>query len=145
MKKVLLALALGFVAMVFSGSASAVSSLTVDSKATLSDSKTSVVATGTIVCPTGFFANVTVAVVQSSGQTDTHGFSSDDFICSGQVQSWSVVVNVFIGESYKNGPATALFSATSCSADPSIPPDDEDDEIFCTTMPTSVEGIKIQK
>ena len=145
MTKVFLASALGFVALLFAGTALAVSSLTIDGKATLSDSKTSVVATGTIVCPVGFFANVNVTVVQSSGQADTHGFGTDDFICSGQVQSWAVLVNVFIGEAYKPGPAIALFSANSCSGDPTIPPDPDEDPIFCTFIPTSVEGIKIHK
>jgi hypothetical protein len=145
MIKVFLALAAGLAAVAIVGSALAVSSLSLDDKATLSDSKTSVTATGTIVCPVGFFATVNVTVVQSSGQADTHGFGSDDFTCSGQVQTWSVVVNVFIGEAYKSGPAIGLFSASSCTGDPSIPPDDEDDPVVCTAFPASVQGIKIQK
>ena len=109
------------------GTASAaVSSLTLNSKATLSASKTSAVATGTIVCPSGTEARVTVVITQTSGRTETAAQGTTEVTCTGQVQSWSVTSNVVIGSAFKAGPATALFNA--CDT---------------TCYPTQTKGIKL--
>jgi hypothetical protein len=130
---------LGLVAILFfaaNGPALAdVSSLTLNSKVYLSDSKTSATATGTIVCPIGNSVDVTVVVVQSSGQVDGAATGSDTVICTGQVQDYSVTVPVAIGSSLKKGPAVAVFSAF----DEGDPNDFTDDSSF----PTQTQGVKI--
>jgi hypothetical protein len=89
-------------------------SLTIDPKASLSGSKTAVTVTGTIVCDAGDTGSVTVIVQQSSGKTDAVGTgTTGDFSCTGQVQNWSAVVNVLLGTNFKNGPALALFGAST--------------------------------
>ena len=87
------------------------SSLTLDSKARLSASKTSAVATGTIVCTAGNEVEVVVVITQTSGRTETAGQGRQTLTCTGAVQTWAVTTNVVIGTAFKPGPANALFAA----------------------------------
>lgn len=90
-----------------------VASITLDPKADLSDTKISVVATGTIVCDAGMSVDITVIIIQSSGKTDSTGTGIGTEACTGQVQTWSATVNVLLGTGFKHGPAVALFGATT--------------------------------
>lgn len=137
MKRILSSL--GLVAILFfavNGTAlGAVSSLSLDSKAYLSDSKTSAVATGTVICTAGNSADITVVVVQSSGKVDGAASGTQTVLCSGLVQAYSVTVHVAVGSSLKKGPAVAVFSAVD-QGDPNVPGDE-------TSFPTQTAGIKI--
>jgi hypothetical protein len=107
---------------VMSGTASAsVSSLTLDSKAQLSSSKTSAVATGTIVCTAGDSVDVTVAILQSSGKVSALSQGDATITCSGQVQAWAVTTNVITGSGLKDGPANAVSTAFDSTDGTSFP------------------------
>ena len=110
------ALALGFV----STASASVTSFTVDD-ATISASKTEVTVSGTIVCTDGDTASVTAYIFQSSGKVDaTAAAVGPDFVCTGTVQAWSVVLPVLIGTSLKPGPANWLAGASDSTDSTSI-------------------------
>src|SRR5712691_711732 len=80
-----------------SGTASAsVSSLTLDSKAQLSATKTQAVATGTIVCNAGDSVDISVIIQQSSGKVDAASTGDATVTCTGQVQAWAVTTSVVL-------------------------------------------------
>jgi hypothetical protein len=106
-----------------------VSSLTLDSKAQLSATKTQATATGTVVCTAGDSVDITVVILQSSGQVDAASQGTATITCTGQVQAWAVTTDVVIGSSFKKGPATAIFAAT-----------DTTDNTF---FPTQTQGLKL--
>jgi hypothetical protein len=122
----LVALVLTLTLALHGTASAAVMSLTLAAKAQLSASKTSAVATGTIVCPEGSTAKVTVVITQTSGRTETASQGTTEVTCTGAVQTWAVTSNVVIGAAFKAGPATALFNA----CDP-------------TCYPTQTKGIKL--
>lgn len=110
-----------------------ITSLTLDSKADLSASKSSVVVTGTIICSPDMMttedADISVVVTQASGQVEVAGSGETTVDCSGTVQVWSATVNVVTGPAFKHGPAVAIFSAFDSSGD---------------DFPTQTKGLKIQ-
>lgn len=112
------------------GTASAsVSSLTLNAKADLSASQTSAVATGTIICTSGDSVDVQVVIIQSSGKVDNAGAGDATVTCTGQVQTWAVVVNSVTAPTFKHGPANAILSAF--------------DSTDNTSFPTQAQGIKL--
>ena len=119
---IVLAGAIAVLASVSGGTASAsVASLTLDSKAQLSATKTQAAATGTIVCTAGDSIDVTVAILQSSGKTSALAQGTATITCSGQVQAWAVTTSVIVGSSLKNGPANAVFTAFDSTDGTSFP------------------------
>jgi hypothetical protein len=119
MKKLIVAfVAVVVAAGVFaSGAGAFISNLTLDSQASLGATKTSVVATGTVICSSGDDVDVSVVIIQSSGKVDAAGSGFGTFTCTGTLQTYSVVVNLIVGTQFKNGPATALFGAFDTSGD----------------------------
>jgi hypothetical protein len=132
MKKLILTLAAVVMAtgLFASGAHAFISGLTLDAKASLDATKTSVVATGTVVCSSGDDVDVSVVIVQSSGKVNAAGTGFGTFTCTGTLQTYSVVVNLIVGTQFKNGPATALFGAFDSSGD--------------STM-TFTQGVHLQK
>ncbi len=107
----LVALVLTLTLALHGTASAAVSSLTLDAKARLL-SKTSAVATGTIVCPLGNEATVRVVITQASGRTESAGQGETTITCTGAVKTWAVTTNVVIGTAFKSGPAIAIFNAS---------------------------------
>jgi hypothetical protein len=101
-------------AMATAGTALAsVSSASADGTALLSASKIDATVTGTTVCTTGDTFSVSVIIQQTSGQTNTVGQgTAAGGTCTGTVQAWSVTASVFVGTSYKHGPASVLFEVS---------------------------------
>ena len=113
-----------------SGAQAFISSLTLDSQASMSPTKTSVVATGTVICSSGDDVDVVVAILQSSGKVDAVGQGFGTFTCTGTLQTYSVVVDLIAGTQFKNGPAIALFAASDTSGG---------------SWPTTTQGIHLKK
>ena len=126
-------IALAFSVSIFGTASAFVSSLTLDGKADLSASKTSVVVTGTIICSPDPAvtddASISVVITQASGNVEVAGSGSTSVDCTGTVQTWSATVNVVTAPAFKHGPAVAIFSAFDTSGD---------------SFPTQTQGLKIQ-
>jgi hypothetical protein len=119
------------VMLALTGTASASTSLlNLDSRAILSDTKTSGIATGSIVCTAGNEVSISVVLLQSSGKVDTAAQGFQTLTCTGAVQTFAVTTDVVLGNPLlKKGPATTIFSAS--------------DSTDGTSFPTQVQGVKI--
>lgn len=87
-----------------------VDSISAETSGKLSDTRISVVVTGTVVCSDGNEVEVAANVVQTSGGTNTVAAGSTMIVCTGQVQTWSLSADILVGAAFKNGPATMLFA-----------------------------------
>jgi hypothetical protein len=100
------------------GTASAqVFSVSLDSKASLSPTKTSGLATGTIFCTRGEVLNINIVIFQTSGKINATGTGSRSIICGEGVQSWTVQFDLLDGTSFKHGPASALVRVVDSDND----------------------------
>jgi len=112
--RLLLVAALGAAAMVVgaSSASAAITSFTVNDRASVQVGGTVAVVSGFVNCDAGDTVEVSSAVFQNKGQLVVQGFGNTaSFICTGNLQMWSVAVEVEIGEAFKHGQASSVSSA----------------------------------
>jgi hypothetical protein len=103
----------GSVAMVAgtSSASAAVTTFSVNDRASVVLDGAGVVVTGFVQCDSGDTVDVSAVIFQSKGQLLAEGSGdSGDFTCTGGLQAWTVVVQAFIG-SFKNGQASSIAEA----------------------------------
>jgi Family of unknown function (DUF6299) len=111
--KLLLVAAIATVALVASATSAsaAVTTFSVNDRATIELDGSALVVTGLVQCTFGDTVFISSDVFQSKGQLFAEGFGSTGAItCTGGLQTWSVAVSAAIG-SYKPGQASSLTSA----------------------------------
>jgi len=122
-KSLLLALSLGFGALVLTSRAAMaqVEFIGVNSKATLTDNNTVAIVTGSVVCGPGDTFEINSVVQQNHAQTNVAGSGfSEPVDCTGSPQPFAVQVQVVSppNATFQKGPASAIVSAfTSPSGD----------------------------
>jgi hypothetical protein len=95
-----------------SGASAAITSFSVNDKASLQQDGTVAVVTGFVQCTAGDTVDISSTVIQVKGQLLIEGFGdSGSITCSGSLQMWSVAVQVVIGGAFKHGQASSLDSA----------------------------------
>src|SRR5439155_18323861 len=122
-KSLLLALSLGFGALVLTSRAAMaqVEFIGVNSKATLTDNKTVATVTGSIVCGSGDTFEISSVIQQNHAGTNVAGSGNTESVpCTGSPQPFAVQVQVVSppNDTFQKGPASAIVSAfTSPSGD----------------------------
>jgi hypothetical protein len=94
-----------------SSASAAITSFTVNDKASVQLDGTVVVVSGFVQCDFGDMINIGSSVFQNKGQLQIQGFGTIGTIaCTGSRQMWSVPVQVFVGEAFKHGQASSVTS-----------------------------------
>lgn len=117
-KAVLLCLVVLGLSLAMLGTASAqVTDVSLDGKASLSPTKTSGLATGTIICTRGEEVSINIVIFQTSGKIDATATGSESITCAGGVQPWTVPFDLLDGTTLKHGPASALVQVFDSDSD----------------------------
>jgi hypothetical protein len=90
----------------------AISSFTVNPKATLSADRTQATVTGTITCTSGdsFGANASITEVVGRIQRSAFGYTPSPSTCSGAAQPWAVTTSIPIGSTLVLVPGPASLT-----------------------------------
>ena len=112
--RLLLVALIGALAMIAgtSSASAAITSFSVNDKASLQLNNTVAVVTGFVQCTAGDTVDISSTVIQVKGQLLAEGFGdSGSITCTGSLQAWSVAVPVVIGGAFKHGQGSSLDTA----------------------------------
>lgn len=114
-------LALAIVLTLATVASASISSLTLNSQASLTPDKTAVHVSGTVICTAGNDVAISLIVTQTSGKVASTGTGAASVTCSGLIQNWSGTVTLLTGTKFKNGPATGIFAGSDSTDGTSFP------------------------
>jgi formylmethanofuran dehydrogenase subunit E len=112
--RILVAALIGSAAMVAgtSSASAAITSLSVNDRASVQLDGAVAVVTGFVQCTAGDTVDVSTTVIQGKGQLFIEGFGDSGAItCTGSLQAWTIVASLVIGSAYKHGQASSLTQA----------------------------------
>jgi hypothetical protein len=111
-RSALLALGIGLLLVPASPAFAGISNFSIDQTAILASDGRSAQVAGTILCPTGEFASITVQVTQIHSQKFiTASGSVPTFSCTGALQTWIATVTVGTAAPLHLGSASAVAQA----------------------------------